>query len=88
MGYTIIATLYKLKCQFDWQVKNDDTCTWTFGSLEGVHNFIEEQKKKGLLWYSIEGQEYIPCDENDPKGQLYIGLFYMEFKENKDGRWV
>lgn len=78
-----LATLFKVECHFDFEDENE-TSVWHCGSLEGARRFIEKQKSKGLLWYSIQGQDYIPCDENDPYGQLYIGLTHFEFKEKQD----
>lgn len=81
---TIIARLYKVTCQFDWQ-KGDETSTWHCGTLKGARRFVESQKDRGLLWYSIEGQDFIPCDENEPGGQLYIAMIHHEFKEIQKG---
>lgn len=77
---TIVATLYKVTCSFTWQEDENDTSTWHCASLDGAKRFIERQKD--LRWYSIEGQEFIPCDEDDPYGQLYIGMTYFEFNDN------
>lgn len=81
----VVARLYKVTCQFSWQKDNDDVSTWHCASLEGAKRFVKEKMDKGdLLWYSIEGQDFIPCDENDPNGQLYIGMTHFEFNEIKE----
>ena len=74
------AILYEVTCQFDYQKEDNDVSIWHCASLKGARRFVEKQKALGgLLWYSIEGQEFIPCDENDPDGQLYIGMIHHEF---------
>lgn len=83
---TVVATLYKVECHFDWEEENE-VSTWHCGSLEGAYRFIEKQKEKGLLWYAIEGEDFCPCNEDDPEGQLFIGVNHFEFKELKDGEW-
>lgn len=75
----ILATLYKVECNFTWEDKNSSS-TWSFGSLEGAKKFVEK-KKDELRWYSIEGLDYMPCDDDDPYGQLYQGMIYFEFNE-------
>lgn len=77
---TVVARLFKVTCHFAWQDKNE-TSTWHCASLDGAKRFIKRQKE--LEWYSIEGQNFIPCDEDDPTGQLYIGCTYHEFVELK-----
>lgn len=83
---TIVATLYEVHCHFEWE-EDSEVSTWHCATLDGAHRFIEKQKTKGLMWYSIEGQDFIPCNEDDPDGQLYIGMKHFEFKELKDGEW-
>lgn len=73
-----IARLFKVTCHFDWQRENE-VSTWHCGSLRGAKEFIAKQRE--LNWYSIEGEDFIPCDENDPGGQLYIGCTHFEFHE-------
>ena len=73
---TVIASLYKVECNFTWQDENE-VSTWHCATLEGAHRFIEV--KNDLRWYSIEGQDFIPCNEEDPGGQLYIGVTHFEF---------
>ena len=76
-----VARLFKVTIQFDYQ-KRDEVSTWHCGSLEGARNFCKEKiDKGGVIWYSIEGQDFIPCDKNDPNGLLYIGIIYNEFHE-------
>lgn len=75
---TIVAKLYKVTCNFGWQTE-DETSTWHCATLDGAYRFIEKQKE--LRWYSIEENTFIPCDENDPDGQLYIGCNHFEFHE-------
>ena len=78
----VVARLYAVKCQFSWQKEDDDVSIWHCASLDGARRFIKEKMDKGdLLWYSIEGQDYIPCDEDDPNGQLYIGITHFEFHD-------
>lgn len=79
---TVVARLFEVTCQFDWQVRDDDTSVWHCATLSGAHDFIENQREiSKLIWYSIEGQEYIPCDENNPDGQLYIGVTHFEYHD-------
>lgn len=78
----VVARLFKITCQFTWQKGSDDVSVWHCASLEGARRFIKEKVIKGdLLWYSIEGQDYMPCDEDDPNGQLYIGITHFEFND-------
>ena len=76
----VVARLFKVTCGFAWQDENESS-TWHCASLDGAKRFIARQKD--LTWYSIEGEDFIPCDENDPGGQLYIGMTYFEFHEVK-----
>lgn len=80
---TVVATLYKVECNFKWDEDVDSSSSWTFGSLNGARKFVEKRKDT-LRWYAISGYDYIPCDENEPDGQLYLGMIYHEFEENKE----
>ena len=81
---TVIARLFKVTLQWDWQ-KEDETSTWHCATLEGARRFCQKMIDKGrVLWFSIEGQNFIPCDEDDPDGQLYIGMTHFEFHELKE----
>ena len=77
---TVVARLYEVRCHFTWQDEND-VGVWHCATLDGAKRFIAKQKD--VDWYAIEGQDFIPCNENDPGGQLYIGMIYHEFKEIK-----
>ena len=79
---TIVAELFKVTCGFEWQEENE-TSTWHCATLEGAHRFVEKMKAQGLTWYSIEQETFIPCDEDDPDGQLYLGCDHFEFHECK-----
>lgn len=85
----ILATIYQVTLQWDWQ-DEDETSTYSCGSLAGAHKFIAQKVEKGdVLWYSIEENSYIPCKKDDPEGQLYIGCDYMEFHDcRKEGTYV
>ena len=75
----IIATLYKVTIGYDW---SDGTASWTCGSLEGARRFVKKEiGRGGVCWYSIMGHQYMPCHEDDPLGQLYIGLIHTEYNE-------
>lgn len=76
----VIATLYEVHCGFDW-MNDGDGDKWTCATLDGARRFVEKQKEKGLTWYAIEGRQYLPCNDEDPDGQLYIGIIYHEFRE-------
>lgn len=79
---TVVASLYEVTCQFSWQKDDDDVSKWYCASLEGARRFVSEEMEKGdLLWYSIEGHDFIPCNENDPDGQLYRGITHFEFND-------
>ena len=81
----VVARLFKVTLQWDWQKEDDETSTWHCGSLEGARKFCQKMiDKGGVLWFSIEGEDFIPCDENDPDGQLYIGMTHFEFHELKE----
>lgn len=76
-----VARLFEVTCKFNYHGENE-VANWHCGSLDGAYRFIEKLKSQGgLLWYSIEGQEFLPCDEDDPDGQLYIGVIHHEFKD-------
>ena len=77
---TTIVTLYEVTCHFSWEDENE-TSTWTCASLEGANKLVEREKNHELVWYSIAGYTYHPCNEDDPNGQLYKGMIYHEFKE-------
>ena len=86
---TVVARLFEVTCQFSWQKDNDDVSKWHCASLEGARRFVKEEMGKGdLLWYSIEGQDFIPCDESDPDGQLYIGVNHFEFNDLESGEYA
>lgn len=80
MKNLVLATLYHVDCHYSY-MKEDDVAPYTFGSLEGAKQFVEEQKSKDLTWYSIKGLEYRPCDDNNPGGQLYMGMIYFDYQE-------
>lgn len=84
---TIMATLYKVTCHFNYQ-KENDTSTWHCATLNGAHRFVESKIENGLDWYSIEGEDFIPCDESDPGGFLYIGMKHFEFNEINKGEKI
>lgn len=76
-----VAVLFEVHIQFSWQEENE-VSIYHCGSLEGAKKFVREWKGKDKIkWYSIEGQEFLPCKDNDPDGQLYIGVTHMEFNE-------
>lgn len=79
-NYGVNVTMYKVTVHYDWQDEADDGGIWHCGSWEGAQAFVEEQKQKGADWYSIEEHTFIPCDEDDPAGQLYIGMGLFTFK--------
>lgn len=84
----VVARLFEVTCQFSWQKESDASSVWHCASLEGARRFVKEKMGKGdLLWYAIEGQDYIPCDENDPTGQLYIGVNHFEFNDLENGEY-
>ena len=65
---TALFTYYEVSCKFDWHKENDSS-TFTFGSLEGANKWIENNKEH-IDWVTIMGQEVFPCKENDIGGQL------------------
>lgn len=89
----VVATLFKVTLQMDWQKEDDETSIWHCGSLDGARRFCQKMiDKGGVLWFSIEGQDFIPCDENDPDGQLYIRTTHFEFyelhKKTENRYWI
>ena len=74
----VIATLFKVTVHFKGRDDND-VSTWHCGSYNGALRFIDTLDNYD--WYSIEGQEFRPCHDNDPMGQLYIGLICFDFHE-------
>ncbi len=91
-----IARMVKVTCQYDYQIEHRDetngaineVSTWYFGSWEGAYEFCNDEKKIGLQWFSMEDQSFLPCNEENPNGKLYIGCnrFYAEFLQ-EDGTW-
>lgn len=76
-----VAVLFEVTIQFSWQDENEIS-TYHCGSLEGARKLVRDWKGKDKIrWYSIEGQEFLPCKEDDPSGQLYIGVIHHEFHE-------
>ena len=72
-----VAYLVELTVCFTWD--EDDAHKWHFGSVERAREWVEA--KKDVKWYAIEAQRFIPCSGEDERGQLYIGVDYMDFVE-------
>lgn len=83
LGGKIMAlfTFYKVNCKFNWAIDDDDWNTYSFGSLKGATDWISKNSKD-IDWYSIEGLEAHPCNEDDIGGQLYYGVIYYTFVDN------
>lgn len=70
----------KVSIFYTWN--HGDASTWHCGTLEGAQRFVAKKIEDPEVYaYSIEVTEWLPCDENDPDGQLYGGMLYMTFKE-------
>ena len=82
---------WKVTVAYEWQKKygeENDGSKYSFASLRGCEEWIEEQIARGekneenkVLWYAIEGLKHIPCDENKPWGQTYQGLIYHDYRD-------
>lgn len=74
-----LFTYYKVTCNHTWD--DEETCdTYSFASLEGAEKWVDNHSED-LRWYSIEGLEAHPCDDNDIGGQIFYGMIYHTFKE-------
>ena len=80
----VVARLVKLTVGFTWEKESEQGSVWHFGSVEGARKWVEA--KDDVAWYSIEVEEFIPCNDGDPLGQLYIGCDYFDYvnKEEKN----
>ena len=78
-----LFTYYKVSCNFKWEAEDDpelkNTNTYSFASLEGARAWVERHRN-GVVCYSIEGLEAVPCFPDDPAGQLYFGMIYHDFE--------
>lgn len=84
----VVARLVKLTVGFTWEDEAErGSSHWSFGSVEAARKWVEKyiEKSSDVAWYSIEEEEYIPCDENDPSGHLYIGCGYYDFVDLEVG---
>ena len=78
----VVARLVKLTMAFTWEDEAArGSSYWTFGSVEAARKWAEGAAD--VAWYSIEEEEFIPCDENDPSGRLYIGCNYFDFVDKE-----
>ena len=75
----ILFTYYKVTCNFTWS-SEDSADTYSFASLKGAEEWINN-KLDSLRWYSIEGLEAHPCDNDNIDGQIYYSMIYHTFKE-------
>ena len=74
-----VATIVKVICNHSWADDND-TSTYSFATVIGAQRWVKARlDRHDLDWFAIEGQHYYPCDDNNPDGQLYIGVFHTEF---------
>jgi hypothetical protein len=76
--------LTKLTVGFKWDKKGEGA-DYTFASIIGAREWIDNNRDQ-INWYAIIEVEYIPCNENNPMGQLYQGVLYHEFTEFKEGK--
>jgi hypothetical protein len=75
----------KLTVGFTWAKDDRDVAHYSFGSVHGAKKWVQKNKEQ-INWYAIEEVEYIPCDKDDPMGQLYLGMLYHEFKDFREDR--
>ena len=72
-----LFTFYKVTCKFNWDNDVNDVSVFSFGSLTGAKEWVKNTKD--IDWYSIEGIEAYPCNEDDEGGQLYYSMIYHTF---------
>jgi hypothetical protein len=74
--------IWKVDCGHVWD--NEDSCsTYSFGSYDGALMWILKNADE-LKWAAIEENHYLPCDRENPGGQLYIGCDTHQFFDKKD----
>ena len=77
---TVLYTTVEVTLFYSWG--GGDGSTYTFGSLDGAKKYVlEKRERDDVNAYSIEVVDHIPCDENNPGGQLYGGMGYFEYRE-------
>lgn len=73
----------KLSVFYDFN--NGNAASWHFGSLDAAYDSIEKQieadTEHHIMSYSVEEEQYIPCDANKPNGKLYIGCNHFNYVE-------
>lgn len=88
---TVLAETWTVTIAYEWMKEfgeEHDGSRYTFASLRGCQEFVEDAVSKGeedeshkVLWYAIEGLQHIPCDESKPWGQTYQGMIHHEYRE-------
>lgn len=86
---TVLFETWTVTIAYEWEKKFNEQgngSRYTFASFKGCEEWVKEQIARGesnpenkVLWYSIEGLQHIPCDENKPWGQTYQGMKYHNF---------
>lgn len=74
--------LTRLRVGFSWD-REDNCSTYSFGSVEGAREWIKSHKEQ-IDWYAIEQVQYLPCDADNPKGQLYQGMLYHTYVDLRE----
>lgn len=74
--------LWKVTCSHPWDAE-DEISIYSFGSYDGALIWVL-QNGKDLDWAAIEENEYVPCDEENPGGRLYIKGGHFEHHDKNE----
>ena len=75
--------IWKVDCGFSWEEDKNGCSSYSFGSYDGALMWVINHADE-LDWVSIADNNYMPCDEDNPEGQLYIGCDVSQYYERKD----
>ena len=75
--------IWKVECHHIWDSEENSFSTYHFGSYEGALMWVVKNGKD-LDWAYIEENKFIPCDKDNPGGQLYIGCDTTQFFKKEE----
>ena len=76
-------TIWKVTCEFTTSISvngKTEESVYSFGSYDGALMWVVNNADV-LRWASIEENNYIPCNKDNPDGQLYIGCDVFQYFE-------
>lgn len=79
-------TIWKVTCEFTTSILVngvEEVSHYSFGSYDGALMWVVNNADT-LRWASIEENNYLPIDKNNPDGQLYIGCDVTQFFDRNE----